>query len=310
MGRYRLSGFVLESNVALPELTPASGNPSYVLDVGSAAPPAVRYRWYQHWLDKDNDRCLSLARTPAGYLLRFPSLADFMVSRDLSHIEARPRRGVRADTVRHLFLDQVWPLVLSGGGHLVVHASAVVLPDGRAIAFAGAAGTGKSSLAASMASAGCALVSDDCLLLEKSGQGWSVVPSYPGLRLWPDMVARFVPEAASVSDVAHYTNKKRVSTVALPFAAGATPLAAVYLVRRGSAGVKAGVAPLSRAAALIGLVRSTYLLDCESREELERSFAHLTALTTTVPVLRLDVPHAARRLAEVSELLTRKSQMP
>jgi hypothetical protein len=306
MGRYRLSGFILESGVPLPELPPASGDPSYVFEVDSGRRPAGRVRWYHHWLKNDTDRWLSFARTPTGYLLRFPSYADFELSRDVSHIVARPRRGVPPDTLRHLLLDQVWPLVLSGSGRLVIHASAVVLPDGRAIAFAGGAGAGKSSLAASLAASGCLVVSDDCLLLEKSERGWSVVPSYPGLRLWPDMLARLVPGEAGLPDVAHYTSKKRVPAGALAFAGGPAPLAALYMVRRSAGAAKARVTARTGAEALMALVPFTYLLDCESREQLERSFAGLSALTTTVPVLGLEVPHAARRLGEVTELLVHR----
>lgn len=310
MARYRLSGFVIQSNVALPELPPARGTPSHVLELDAAGPTIPDPCWFHHWQEKRKRRWLSFARMPNGYLLRFPSLADFEITREgsrgaLSRIRARPRRGVPAETIRHLFLDQVWPLVLSGGGRLVIHASAVVLPDGRAVAFAGPAGAGKSSLAASMALAGCRLVTDDCLLLEKSGRRWRAMPSYPGLRLWPDMLARFA-SGGGASDVAHYTSKKRLAD-SLPFARGPAPLAAMYVVGRRAARAKVAIAPLAGAAALMDLVPFTYLLDYRAREHLEGSFARLAALTTAVPVLRLDVPHALGRLAEVTDLLTRPS---
>ncbi len=305
MARYRLSGFVLESNVALPELPAATGAPSCVFELDAGGRGAGRPHWYHHWQETGGTRWLSFARTPTGYLLRFPSLVDFEVSHDVAHIRARRLGRVPAETLRHLLLDQVWPLVLSGAGRLVVHASAVVLPDGRAVALAGPAAAGKSTLAAAMASAGCRLVSDDCLLLKKSGKRWSVVPSYPGIRLWPDMLGVLAPGAEDVSGVAHYTSKKRVAAATTPFARSAAPLAAVYLVRARSAAARVRVTPLTGAAALMELVPFTYLLDFEAREQLERSFAHLAALTTTVPILRLDLPHAVRRLAQVTALLTR-----
>jgi hypothetical protein len=304
-GRYRLSGFVIESNVPLPELPAATGDPSFTFELDTAGRTARRPRWYHHWQETGDQRWLSFARTPTGYLLRFPSLVDFEVSRDLTRISARRLSSVPPATLRHLLLDQVWPLVLSGAGRFVVHASAVVLPDGRAVAFAGAAAAGKSSLAASMASAGCRVVTDDCLLLAKSARHWRVVPSYPGVRLWPDMLARLAPGEIGVSDVAHYTSKKRLVASAVPFARGAAPLSAMYLVRPCDPSAKVRLAPLTGAAALMQLVPFTYVLDYEAREQLERSFAHLAGLTTTVPILQLEVPHTFRRLAEVAALLTR-----
>jgi hypothetical protein len=223
------------------------------------------------------------------------------------HIEARGGTMVPRDTLRHLLLDQIWPLVLSGSGRLVVHASAIVLPDGHAIGFAGPAGAGKSTLAASLVAAGCHLVSDDCLLLENAGRSWRAVPSYPGLRLWPDVLATVLPRDGTVADVAHYTSKKRYADRALPFARTPAPLRALYILHPSKASGKAALTEVTGAAALMDLVPYTYLLDHEDRTQLGRSFAQLAALTRRVRVLRLDVPRTIRRLGEVTELLTRRS---
>lgn len=310
MARYRLSGVVVESSVPLPELPPATGDPACIFEIATGR-GARRPRWYHHWQEADGGRWLSFARTPAGYLLRFPSLADFEVpragrGRGAPVIGIRPRAGVPADTLRHLLLDQIWPLVLSGSGRLVLHASAVVLAGGRAVAFAGPAGAGKSTLAASLASGGCGLVADDCLLIEKRGRGWQAVPSYPGLRLWPDM-GKLLPRGAGAR-VAHYTSKTRYAAGVLRFARRPAPLAAIYVVRASGARAKAAVTQVSGAQALMDLVPYTYLLDYQDREQLERSFAGLARLTTAVPVFRLDVPRAVRRLAEVGTLVTRTAR--
>ena len=73
-------------------------------------------------------------RVPAGYLIRFPRLADFMVPSDGSTILIYPVPGISASTVEHLYLNQVWPLAQSRAGKTVAHASAVEIGDG-AIAF-------------------------------------------------------------------------------------------------------------------------------------------------------------------------------
>ena len=65
--------------------------------------------------------------------------------------------------VRHLFLDSVIPLILSRREPLVLHASAILF-DGRAIAFIGTSGQGKSTLAASHSQLGYSLISDDYLV--------------------------------------------------------------------------------------------------------------------------------------------------
>jgi hypothetical protein len=300
---YRLCGLIVQSNVTLPELPADGGSPSCRFQVLRSGRVVRHGPWYHHWYGPGRERYLSFARTASGHLLRFPALADFEIARGCAHVRAMPRRGVPQATLRHLLLNQVWPLVLSGRGCFVIHASAVVLPDGRAIAFAGAAGVGKSSLAAALAAAGCPLLSDDCLLIEKTRRGWDAVPSYPGVRLWPDMISRFAVTPDSIIDLAHHTSKKRLNGSTLPFARRPAPLKAVYLVRPANGAANAHIAPVTGAAALMQLVPFTYLLDHEDPRQLERSFAHLGALSTTVPVRRLDLPHESHRLDALAALL-------
>jgi hypothetical protein len=303
MARYRLCGMTIESGLPLPELQRARGAPSYVIRRGRSGRVPRRPRWYHHWQEPDGTRLLSFGRVRSGYLLRFPALADFEIASDLSRVTARPRRELPPDTLRHLLLDQVWPLALSGRGHLVLHASAVVLPNGSALAFAGPAGSGKSSLAAAFAGAGARILTDDCLLVEPKGDRWHAVPSYPGLRLWPDMLLPLQAQARALRNVAHYMGKKRLDATALPFSSTAAPLAALYVLRRRGARQRLEAAALARATAVMELISFSYLLDHQDRAQLARSFTRLVALTASVPIFRLDLPHAPRRLHEAVALL-------
>ena len=118
-------------------------------------------------------------RCDAGYLLRFPRLADFEVSSDGSQVQAWPAPGVTTGTVEHLHLNQVLPLALSRQGKLMLHGSAVDV-DGQGVAFVGVSGRGKSTLAASFATAGRRFLSDDDVRhLEWSGTGLQIIPSHP-----------------------------------------------------------------------------------------------------------------------------------
>ena len=91
-----------------------------------------------------------------------------------------------------------------------LHASAVVV-DGMAVAFAGPASRGKSTLAASFAVDGHAVVTDDCLMMEWQRPDPRAVPSYPSLRLWKSTADRlFGSDAPAWRPVAEYTSKLRV----------------------------------------------------------------------------------------------------
>src|SRR5690606_31064097 len=72
-------------------------------------------------------------------------------------------------------------------------------------------GSGKSSLAAYCDKAGLRMIADDTVILEMNSSAATspvrVMPAYPSLRLWPDMIASLFPEADQFESVAQYTSK-------------------------------------------------------------------------------------------------------
>src|SRR5436853_233172 len=76
-------------------------------------------------------------------------------------------------------------LPLPQRGHFVLHASSVAI-DGKAAAFAGPSGRGKSTLVAALASAGHPLIADDMSVIDTSGAAPVVQPGFPRVKLWPD----------------------------------------------------------------------------------------------------------------------------
>ncbi len=81
-------------------------------------------------------------RSAAGYLLRFPGLADFEVSSLGDEVIAHPGEGGDDATVEHLYINQIVPLALSRQGRPAFHASVVTVSSG-AVAFLGNSGMGK-----------------------------------------------------------------------------------------------------------------------------------------------------------------------
>ncbi|NIO13431.1 MAG: serine/threonine protein kinase, partial [Gammaproteobacteria bacterium] len=75
--------------------------------------------------------------------------------------------------------------VLRLRGVLSLHASVIDI-NGEAVGFMGAAGAGKSTLAAAFAKKGFAVMSDDILALKPGDSAPFAQPGYPRLRLWPD----------------------------------------------------------------------------------------------------------------------------
>ncbi len=299
---------VVESGVPFPELPLVDGNHADLwFELRDSGPLlAETCEWFHRWESPGGETWLLLGKRTRDYLLRFPDLADFLVSASGKNICCCPHAETPAETVRHLFLDQVLPLVLSQRGRVVLHASAVAAPEG-AIAFLGATGAGKSTLAGSFCRFGWPLLTDDCFLLREQAGRIVVVPSYPGLRLWEDSLAGLDWKDAALAPSAHYTEKRRIQADrgSLAVCRAAVPLAKIFVLEPPAPG---GTQPLSITAlrpseALIELVQRSYCLDITDRERIREQFELLGRVAASAPVARLRFPRDYSRLAAVREAI-------
>jgi hypothetical protein len=291
---YGICGYTFHSDIHIPELAFAHRTPpeftvrSFVRTDDFLEP----CNWLNHWYLSDGKVWLAFAKLETGYLLRFPEFADFVVSTDGRTICCYSRADTPIETVRHLLLNQVIPGVLSHLGKTVLHASACVMPQG-AIAFLGSTGAGKSTLATSFGLRGFYVLTDDCFLLEEQDGIVMGVPSYPGLRLWPDTVSALFAQEPTLHPLAHYTEKKRLLFEPLPPKAPIV-LRGIYILApqkevKGLDDVT--ITPLTMREALIELIKNSFQLDVTDRERLAHAFRQHERVVKSVPFFRLTFPH-------------------
>ena len=188
--RYYVYGLTVRSELVFPELRRLTGQETPPIGTEDLRIRAVR-KPYQpgHWLATQllatGEPWLQRAALPDGHLLRFPRVADFIVSANGKQIEYAKDRGTPSHTLRHLLLDHVLPLTLSLRGIEALHATAVCTQAG-VWAFTGPSGVGKSTLATVLAQSGMEVLCDDCLVFAESSGQLFAVPGYPGVRLWED----------------------------------------------------------------------------------------------------------------------------
>ena len=237
-------------------------------------------------------------RLPGKYLLRFPGIADFEVSVPDLAVACRPAEGTSKATLQHLYLNQVQPLVLSKKGRLVFHGSAVAVGQ-EAVALVGVSGRGKSTLAASFATSGHAFLTDDGLVLEPQGSGYSVLPSHPSLRLWEDSEDALLSPGTPRAPALEYTTKARLLPgETLPFCSEPRPLAAAFFL--GDSDVaKVGITSLTASEALAEWTRHSFLLDVEEKPRLATHFRDVSALAQQPVHYRLDYPRDYAQLPAV-----------
>ena len=223
------------------------------------------------------------------------------MSRDGAQIQAWPAPGVSEATLQHLHLNQVLPLALSKQGRLVLHGSAVEI-GGAGAAFLGESGRGKSTLAASFATGGFRFLTDDGLLLEACGEDYRILPSHPSIRLWQDSEAELAGAAAKAPPVQHTSKARLLAGAGVAFCEQPRPLRRVYFLGTGACQEPA-FERLKPAAALVELVRHSFLLDIEARELLADHFEALSGLAHRPVFYRLDYPRRFADLARVKQAI-------
>jgi len=304
MSKYRLWDLVLESRLPLPELLPANGQETGCVFHLLAPDQLVSspIEWHQHYRDADATIWLSCARRGSDYLLRFPGQADFLTSADGKEIRCSPAPRSAPESIRHLLLDHVVPLMLGQQSRAVLHGSAVQAPEG-AIVFLGASGMGKSTLAASFCAQGLALLADDALVVAEQGSELFVIPSYPGLRLWPDVAAAF-PGLDAGPLPGSEKRRLGLDDNRLRFGSAAVPLARLYVLAapQGCTGPISVVA-MSRRDAFMALVKNAFGLELAGPERLREQFERLVRLTAAPRFGRLSFPRELALLPAVRDAI-------
>ncbi|MEK5318923.1 serine kinase [Paenibacillus sp. FSL L8-0644] len=169
--KYTAFGLRIASELNLPELMLAA--PGVVEDV------VIRQADLTAWsgqLEQANFVMLD-----ERFMFRIPGTAIYAV-REGKEIEVSIFSGADPDTVRLFVLGTCMGVLLMQRRILPIHGSAVVI-GGRAYAFVGESGTGKSTLAAVFRQAGYQMVSDDVIAVKATGSSAIVYPAYPQQKL-------------------------------------------------------------------------------------------------------------------------------
>lgn len=262
---------------------------------------------YHEWVFRDGERWTEFFRTDAGYLLRFPDLADFEISRVTLAVTCRPAPDVTQDTCEHLHLNQVMPLVLSKQGKLVFHAGAVEFA-GVAAAFLGESGRGKSTLAASFATSGYRFLTDDGLVVDAEGNGFIAVPSHPSIRLWEDSRQALAPSDAVTAQPVQYTSKARfLASTQIAFCQQSRPLRRAYFLGDGQAR-EVTFERMRAPEAMMEWVKNSFLLDPKEPSLLASHFEKVAELANKVSCYRLDYPRHFEELPRVRQAIVEHLQ--
>lgn len=293
---HRLYGLAVTSDLPLHLDRPTAGPADVHITLGESirptdqAPPGqvlVRH-------EVSPEHHATFTRTvDGGLLLRFARTADVVVAPDGRTVTVQMADGYEPDFGAVLAAGTVLSFLLMVRGHGVLHASAVEV-DGRALAFVGCSGMGKSTMAALLCAAGARLVTDDVLRVDVDPQA-ALATCYLGateLRL-----RKSASELADqFADRSEHQPGRRVTgdlrdALRLPAATQeGLPLAGIVVPRPHRGGPQVRVQRLVGVAALLELVRYPRVLGVVDPTLQGAQFEQLAALAEVVPVYVVDVP--------------------
>lgn len=294
--RYQLAGLGFQAPLPLPELG-AEWSDAREADVQIAtgavpAPPqGPAPRGGMAW-----------SSTSECCLLDIHGVARVAVSggRD---IRFERTNGTSDDLLRLYLLGSVLGALWHQRGLLPLHAGAIAI-DGRAWAFVGQSGAGKSSLVVTMAACGAGYLCDDvCVLQMTSDKGAYVWPGLARLRVSPEICELLALAGEPPLDpMGKYT-----LAPPWPRPHGTRPLAGVVVLETDHDAAQPALDRLDSASALGALLTHTYRPEYLSMEQRTRHFGLCAAVAGQVPVYRLRRSWGTARLRDdaltVSKLL-------
>jgi hypothetical protein len=218
-----------------------------------------------------------------AYRLRFFGSCDVVLDRGLTRATVHPMAGADPELLPVLLSGNLLAFVLAMRGEAVLHASAVQVGS-EALAFIGASGMGKSTMATLLCAAGARLVTDDVLRLDLTSTPPTCALGATELRLrkGADLLAEqfgSAPGVRTTGDARQALTAAPATTEDLPLAALVVPVPDHSRERR-----TAEVTRLSAKDAMVLLAQFPRLLGWEDAEVSRRAFHQLADVVDRVPV--------------------------
>ncbi len=235
--KYAVFGLVLQSEIVLPELLPApEGAPVDVaIRIGSTGEEPVI--------------------SPEEVNLVIPKVASYRI-RGGREIVFAPREGASERNIRLFLLGSALGAIIHQRGLLPLHANAIDV-GGRAVAFMGHSGAGKSTMAAWFLDRGHRVLADDVCVVVPDAAGFPLAyPGIPRLRLWREALERSGRNADELELAFDDMDKFNLPTPK-PSQSGPIPLSHIYLLEKAEE-QELEIRTLSGVAAVDALVANTY----------------------------------------------------
>jgi hypothetical protein len=281
--------------------------PTFELTIADTALPTlpdIADPEVQVWRENDGTVC-AYGHTAGGvHWMHLPGLASFRFGDGMDAIVAIPHPPVREDLVFDAYRRSVLPMALQVRGHEVLHASAVLTPQG-VVALCAVSGTGKSTTAFGLSRRGWPLWADDAVAFEASESGVAAIPLPFDIRLRSEAATFFDRDAALAGGTS-----ERIG-VRAQIEAEPVPLAALLVLDRipgKSDTATVRIRQLSSTRAFLDVLAHAYCFSLRDAERKQIMMRHYLDLASRVPIFEVRFRPGLKTLSTVldgiGELIT------
>lgn len=288
---YRIYGLTLRSQVPIDGLLPQAPSPAIDCEIRVGAVVPLAETPDATWLHEEGEPGARITRGDAAVVLEYRDGTRFRIEPGV----ITTAWTTTAEDMATYLLGPVLALVLRQRGHLVLHASAVVVND-HALLFAGAAGAGKSTTATAFVAGGAAMLTDDVAAVRWEDSRPLILPGYPRLRLWDDSAAALFG-AAEALPLLTPTWEKRYADTAASFLDRPVPLRAVVALAPREEATR--IHRIHGHEAVIAVLARTSVPALIHEETRGTELAQVAELVAAVPVLEVAPRHDLGATAEL-----------
>jgi hypothetical protein len=237
--------------------------------------------------------------------LRWLGLFEFLVSADGRHIACRSLSDTSWEVFQTYLLGQVLSYALIKQGVEPLHATVMVVDD-KAVGLIGDCGYGKSSLAGAFIKAGHPLLTDDLLVFKEDGQDFLAYPSFPRIKLFPEVARLFLGDQVAGTPMNPLTHKLIIALRPDQSYQNLAPLKAIFVLRppaQRSRAKRVTIRSMPKGRAFFALTANTFNAKVIDPERLKRLFTWAAKLAATIPIRSLSYPQDLARLPEVVQAI-------
>jgi len=237
---YEAFGLTVRSAFDVPEL------PSAEPRRGERADITITEERIPQPLSADPESTFHAVNKREYYLLYDAATVRILDGRSIA---VDPAPDVPSEVLRHVLVGPALNHLLDQRGYFVLHASTVSV-DGRAVAFVGESGAGKTTTAMACLVQGHRVLSDDVAAIALTEEGPVVRSGYPSMKLDPAAVEAFDPPVKP-PERTHHGRKRHFYGLTHDQPTSPVPLERVYLLEDGESIEVTSVSPDDQVMALV-----------------------------------------------------------